>query len=108
MSVSEAARRSGLHRTTISDWANGRVKNITIDSVYRLADAFGVDRTEALHAAGGVEAVTDPEVDLILAANRSDRWKQAMIQHLMQRREEERQRRLSDLRIMLGEDEQAG
>lgn len=105
LTVSELARRSRLHRTTISDWMNKGAGAITIQSVYMVADALGVDRNEALRAAGNLPPERDEEVDLILASNRTEREKVAMIDRLMRRREEDRQRRIDDLRFVLGDDE---
>lgn len=106
MSVTELARRSGIHRTTISEWIHKGVGAITIQSVYLIADALEDDRANALRAAGNLPSVDrDPEVDLILASNRSEQEKAAMIERLMQRREEERQRRIKDLEWMLGQGE---
>lgn len=101
ITASELARRSGLHRATISEWLNKGVGAITIQSVYLIADALEDDRTIALRAAGNLPPERDAEVDLILASDRTEREKAAMIDRLMLRREEERQRRIDDLRWML-------
>lgn len=108
MSVSELAKRAGLNRTTVSLWLNRGAGAITIQSVYLVADALGADRTEALKAAGNLPPERDPEVDLILNSDRSEREKAQMIERLMQRREEEKVRRLADLQWMLGEQVEVG
>jgi transcriptional regulator with XRE-family HTH domain len=110
MTVTELARRSGIHRTTISEWLNKGVGAITIPSVYLVADALGDERANALKAAGNLPPERDPEVDLILASDRTEAVKAAMIERLMRRREEERDRRLADIRFALGDDreQQAG
>lgn len=96
------AREAGLHRATISEWLNKGAGPITIRSVYLVADALGVDRAEALQAAGDIELKQDVEVDLIRASDRSDEEKEAMIRMLMDRREQERARRVADIEWMLG------
>jgi transcriptional regulator with XRE-family HTH domain len=101
VNASQLARLSGLHRATISEWLNRGAGAITIQSVYLVADALGEDRADALRAAGNLPIERDVEVDLILASDRSDARKAAMIERLMLRREEERQRRLDDIRFAL-------
>lgn len=103
ITVSELARRSTLHRATISEWLNKGAGAITIQSVYLIADALGDDRATALKAAGNLPPERDLEVDLILASNRTDAQKAALIDRLMRRREEERARRLADLEFVLEE-----
>ena len=105
--VARLAKDSGIARSSIYKWIAEGAQAITIDSVYRIADALGDDRANALRAAGNLPPDSDPEVNLILAANITEREKAAMIDRLMQRREEEHQRRLDDLRFRLGEDPQA-
>jgi len=68
-----------------------------------VADALGDERANALKAAGNLPPERDAEVDLILASNRTDAQKAALIERLMLRREEERQRRLKDLEFVLEE-----
>lgn len=102
MTVTDLAKKSGLHRTTISEWLNKGAGAITIQSVYLVADALQDDRETALRAAGDIPAGRDPEVDLILSAPWTEAKKAEMIDRLMQRREEERQRRLADLRFVIG------
>ncbi len=103
VNASQLARRSGLHRATISEWLNRGAGAITIQSVYLVADAMGENRADALRAAGNLPVERDLEVDLILASNRTDSRKAQMIERLMRRREEERQRRLDDIRFALDE-----
>lgn len=104
-SVARLARESGLHRSSIFNWIKHGAQAITIQAVYMIADALGEDRETALRAAGNIPPGRDPEVDLILAANRTDEQKAEMINRLIRRREEEERRRLEDLRFMLGVDE---
>lgn len=103
--VARLARDSRIARSTIFRWLSEGAEAITIDSVYRVADALGDDRANALRAAGNLAPDRDPEVDLILSSDRTDAVKAQMIDRLMQRREEERQRRVADLRWMLEQDE---
>jgi hypothetical protein len=101
------ARVSGIAKSSIYKWmTEGASSGLTIDSVYRIADAVGEPRAVALHAAGNLTGTEpDPEVDLIMASNRSDRVKAQMVDRLMARREEERRRRFADLEWMLRDDD---
>lgn len=84
-------------------------EGITIESVFRVADALDVSRAEALRAASNLSLDSDPEVDLILASDRSEVVKNQMIDRLMTRRAEESARRMADLEWMLSHgDEAAG
>ena len=103
-SVARLARESGLHRSAIFGWLADGAEGITIRSVYLIADALGVDREDALRAAGNLPPERDAEVELILSSGRTELEKVAMVDRLMRRREEERQRRLDDLRWMLGQE----
>lgn len=103
-SVARLARESGLHRSAIFGWIKDGAQGISIRSVYLIADALGDDRANALKAAGNLPPERDVEVDLILASDRPDSVKERMIRRLMDRREEERQRRLDDIRFALDED----
>lgn len=107
-SVARLHRESGIARSTLFRWiSDGAGSGITIESVYLVADAFGDDRATALKAAGGLPPERDAEVDLILNSDRTDAVKAAMINRLMERREQERQRRIADLEWMLGQGEEA-
>lgn len=98
------ARDAGLSRSTVFRWLAEGAEGITIQSVYLVADALGVDRADALKAAGNLPPERDLEVDLILASNRSDARKAELIERLMRRREDERARRIADLEFVLEED----
>jgi len=106
-SVARLARESGIARSRIFSWIAEGAESITIRSVYAIADALGEDRADALKAAGNLPPERDAEVDLILASNRTDAQKAALIERLMLRREEERQRRLKDLEFVLEEPDSA-
>lgn len=103
-SVARLARDAGLHRSAIFGWMADGANGITIRSVYLVADALGDDRANALRAAGNLPPERDSEVDLILNSNWTERRKVEAIDRLMERREEERQRRIKDLEFMLGDD----
>jgi hypothetical protein len=105
--VVRLARESRIARSSIFKWIAEGAGAITIESVYRIADALGDDRTNALKAAGNLPPERDDEVDLILASDRSDRAKALMIDRLMKRREEEKVRRLEDLRFLIDGDAEA-
>ena len=107
-SVARLSRESGIAKSSIFKWIADGPGAITIQSVYLIADALGEDRETALRAAGDIPRGRDPEVDLILAAPRTDEQKAEMIQRLMRRREEEERRRIEDLRFALGVDEATG
>lgn len=107
--AAKLARESGIARSTIFRWMAEGAEGITIESVFRVADALGVSRSEALRAASNLAPDADPEVDLIRASDRSDAVKAQMIDRLMTRREEESARRIADLEWMLSQgDEAAG
>lgn len=99
--VMRLARESGIARSSLNKWISEGAVAITIESVYRVADALGDDRANALRAAGNLAPDRDAEVDLILGAPWTEAKKAEMIDRLMRRREEERQRRLDDLKWML-------
>lgn len=103
--VVRLARESGISRSSLFKWMSDGAGAITIESVYRIADALGDDRATALKAAGDLPPERDLEVDLILSSDRPEREKAAMIDRLMRRREEDRQRRIDDLKFVLGDDE---
>jgi transcriptional regulator with XRE-family HTH domain len=110
-SVAKLSRESGIAKSSLFKWiTNGAGETITIESVYRVADALGDDRANALKAAGNLPPERDEEIDLILNSDRSERTKALMLERLMRRREEERQRRLDDLRFVIEGDpeQQAG
>lgn len=110
-SVARLARESGLHRSGIFAWIkNGADGSVTIRSVYLVADALQDDRANALQAAGNLPPARDEEVDLILNSPWSDAEKSRMIDRLMRRREEEKIRRVEDLRFLIDGDseQQAG
>src|SRR5262245_7840302 len=104
-SVARLARESNVARSTIFRWIAKGAEAVTIESVHRIADALGDDRANALKAAGNLPPERDEEVDLILNAPWSEARKVQAIDRLMRRREEERERRMADLRFMLGEEE---
>lgn len=104
--MARLAREAGIAKSTIFLWIKQGPGNITIEAVFRVADALGSDRGEALRAAANLAIERDVEVELILAADRTDAVKQLMIERLMRRREEDRQRRLEDIRFALGDEEQ--
>ena len=106
-SVAKLAREANLSRSTVFRWLAEGAEGITIQSVYLVADALGDERANALKAAGNLPPERDAEVDLILASNRTDAQKAALIERLMLRREEERQRRLKDLEFVLEEPDSA-
>lgn len=107
-SVARLAKESGIARSSIFRWIADGAGAITIDSVYRVADALADDRANALRAAANMPLDGDPEIELIQASNRSDRVKAQMIDRLLARREEERARRVADLEWMLRNEDEAG
>lgn len=92
-----------MAKSTIFRWIADGATSLTIQSVQAVADALGDDRATALKAAGNLPPERDPEVDLILNSDRSDARKAELIERLMQRREEDRRRRMEDLGFVLGE-----
>lgn len=106
--MARLSKESGIAKSSLFKWiASGATTRLTLDTVFRIADALDRDRGEALRAAAGLDVLErDEEVALILASDRSDNVKAQMVDRLMRRREEERQRRMEDLRFALGEDDQ--
>lgn len=103
--VTRLADSSGVSRSSINRWLTkgaGPERSIQISTVFRIADALGGDRLEALLAAGGLppDELTE-EIALIMASDRSIEVKRAMIHRLRMRRDQERIRRRADLRRML-------
>ncbi len=91
-SVARLARESGIHRATIFGWiAEDRPRSIKLDSAYAIADALGEDRGKVLRVIGEVTAehTSDPELDLIRASKLSAMQKNALIRHVLARRERE-------------------
>jgi len=114
MSQAELARHVRVDRVTIWRWERGLQKPEDSSTVHLVATALGIDLDEALAAAGmrpGVDAPTAPtrepdeEVGLILSAKVSEAMKKRMLERLYARREEDRQRRLEELRFII---DQAG
>lgn len=105
-SVAKLSRLSGIARSTLFRWMAEGAEAVTIESVHRVADALGDDRANAVAAAANLPPARDEEVDLILSSDRTEREKVQMIDRLMRRREEEKARRLEDLRFVLGDGEQ--
>jgi transcriptional regulator with XRE-family HTH domain len=100
-SVARLARESEISRSTIFRWIAEGAEAVTVASVIAIADALGDTRANAIRAAANLPVDRDPEVDLILNSDLSEEVKVRMIDRLMIRREEERQRRLADLEWML-------
>lgn len=108
-SVARLAREAGIAKSTIFLWMKQGAGNITIEGVFRIADALGADRAEALRAAANIPALErDEAVELILASDRPDSVKQQMIERLMRRREEDLRRQMEDLEFLLRGENRAG
>lgn len=107
-SVARLAREAGIAKSTIFLWMKSGAGNITIEAAFRVADALGTDRGEALRAASGLATLErDEALELILASDRSDSVKAQMIERVMRRRAEDRSRQMEDLEFMLRDGEQA-
>lgn len=109
-SVAKLARESGIAKSSLFKWiARGASTSMTIDSVYRIADAIGDDRANALRAASNLPPERDPAVDVVLSDDRfSETQKAAIIERIMRRRELDREREMQDLRFLLGDEEATG
>lgn len=109
-SVAKLARESGIAKSSLFKWiARGASASITIDSVYRIADAIGDDRANALRAASNLPPERDPAVEAVLSASQwTELEKAAIIERMMRRRELDREREMQDLRFLLGEEDAAG
>lgn len=107
--VQRLAKESGIARSSLYKWMSEGAGFITIDSVFRVADTLGVDRGEALRAASGLSTLErDEAVERILASDRPDPVKEAMIERVMRRREEDQRRQMEDLEFLLHGEDRAG
>lgn len=106
-SVARLARESGIHRSTIFRWIGGG-RGVTVASVRSIAAALGDDVADALRAAGNVvdQEERDEEVQLILDAPWSEEKKVRMIDRLYRLREEDKQRRIATMRLLLDDADQ--
>lgn len=98
--VTRLAEISGVSRSSINRWLTNGVgpePSIQIDTVYRIADALGGSRWEALLAAGGLlpDELAE-EITLIMRSDRPPDVKRQMINRLRRRRDAERARRRID------------
>jgi transcriptional regulator with XRE-family HTH domain len=111
ISQSELARRLDTDRTTIWRWEHGKQKPEDPAIVVRFAAVLGLDPDEALAAAGlrpGVAAPSTPtmevdeEIELVRTDQRLDAdMKRRIIALILERREQDRQRRMEETRQMI-------
>lgn len=105
LSKAELGRRIGVARETISRWESGSQHPDSATVVRDVARALGRDPQEALVAAGMLPAEPtarrDPELERIRASRLAPEVKEALVQHVMQRRAREERARLDDLEVMI-------
>lgn len=111
LTKTELARRIGKDRATIGRWEDGKNRPEDADLVARFADVLGLDREEALAAAGlrpGIEppavptVEVDEEVHLVRTdPNLDEPMKERIIALILERREQDRQRRMEETRQMI-------
>lgn len=111
LTKTELARRIGKDRATIGRWEDGKNRPEDANLVARFADELGLDRDEALAAAGlrpGVEAPAAPtvEVDEEIHLVRTDpnldeAMKRRIIDLILERRERARAAALEETRRMI-------
>lgn len=111
MTRAELAERLGKDHSTIYRWETGSYRPDSADTVAAWASAVGVPLDEALAAAGLRPDLPPPqeptqerdeEIDLIRSATGlTAAQKRQLIERVLERREEDRQRRIADLRWML-------
>ena len=101
---SELARRMETDRSTVWRWEHGRQKPDTPDIVVRFADVLGLDREEALAAAGfrpdlapPVSPKLDEEVELVLAAKVDEDTRREALEQLYRMQIRDRKRRMEDI-----------
>lgn len=106
LSKAELARRVGIDRATVHRWETGQFRPDSAEVVQSFAKVLGLDLDEALAAAGlrpDVEPPTEPtierdeEVELILSAPVSERMKKEMLDRLFELREQDKDRRVSEI-----------
>lgn len=111
LSKTELARRVGKDRATIGRWEDGKNRPEDANLVVSVADVLGLDRDEALAAAGlrpGVEAPATPtveideEIHLVQTdPNLDEAMKRRIIDLILERRERDRAAALEETRRMI-------
>jgi transcriptional regulator with XRE-family HTH domain len=104
--TAKLAAAAGVHRSTVFRWKKGESAQISVASVKAVAQALGDDPAVALRAASELladadTADRDEEMELIMSADVSAKAKQRMVDLLLRRRDEDRQRRLADLQVII-------
>lgn len=106
--------RLGVDPSTVWRWRKGRQKPESLEAVQALADLLQLDIDEVLAAAGlkpgpppeAPAPPPDPEVELIMSAPVSRRQRERMLRLLGEMRKRDQQRRIEDLRLLLGQEEE--
>lgn len=110
LSKSELGRRLGVDRATIHRWETGQTRPDVIDVVVKFADVLTLDLDEVVAAAGmsptrqAPEKPTrepDPELEEILASSLPDRVKQDLIEHVLEQRQRDHERRMAEIQRMI-------
>lgn len=105
-SVAKLARDADIHRSTIFRWLRGDIRNITLDSVRRIARAAQVDYSVALQAARSLmETSNESDDDLTIRMIRESKLatpiKEELIEHVRQQRLQDRERLRREVEMML-------
>jgi transcriptional regulator with XRE-family HTH domain len=107
----EFARRAGVDRGTVDRWMNGKTRPNDPEVLERFARGFELDSDEVAAAAGlrpGAEAPSEPtverdeELELILTADLPQAAKQELIETLLRQRDQDKARRMENLRLIIG------
>lgn len=102
LTKTELGRRVGVDRGTVARWESGQRKPDSPAVVATVADVLGLDREEALAAAGfrpGAAAppeptrAPDPELDRIRRSKLSPAGKARLIARITERRQQEEEQR---------------
>jgi transcriptional regulator with XRE-family HTH domain len=106
----DLAQRLGIHPSTVWRWETGKQKPESPAAPEAIAELFKLDPAEVLAAAGlasTVEPTTEPtrevdeEIDLIMTAPVDDATRRRMLERLHYLREQDKQRRMEDIRFHL-------
>lgn len=110
MSVRTFAERLGVDEATVWRYETARTKPHNPDVPERIAELFQIDLDEVLAAAGLRRDVQppaeptrtpDPEIDEIQRSGLPERTREELIEHVMQQRARDEERRIEDLRRMI-------
>lgn len=109
-SVARLHRETGIAKSTFFDWmSEDSTKAVTTPYVVAVAKAIGDDPVNAFRAAAGLTGnePEDADISMVLSSDLSDVKKDELIEILLGRRQQDRDRRMEDtaqlIRVARGE-----